>query len=172
VVVQAKMDLSSVRTATVGGGGFYNLHAPNFNDPYFTSATSSTWIMYVGAFDATAANLIVYGVTFDASRNMSTGTPPAGSQLTIGNRVAEYSPLTEFKNGSTDWLFFSVGVTPPDIGQLNINTFPTAVATASEGNGTSAMVIDNDSASAQASSFYFATLGTNAAVKLTQAGLQ
>ena len=86
--------------------------------------------------------------------------------------IIEYSPLTEFKNGSTDWLFFSVGVTPPDIGQLNINTFPTAVATASEGNGTSAMVIDNDSASAQASSFYFATLGTNAAVKLTQAGLQ
>jgi hypothetical protein len=172
VLVQAKTDLSAVRTATVGGGGFHNLRAPTFNDPYFSSAAPATWLIYAAAFDATAANLVLYGVTFDVSRNMSIGTPPISRQLILGNRVAEYSPLLEFKNGATDWLFLGVLVTPPDIGRLNINAFPLSVTTASSGNGTSGMVIDNSSASVQASSIYFGTVGTNNAVKLTQSGLQ
>jgi hypothetical protein len=82
------------------------------------------------------------------------------------------------KNG-TDLLFVSgqVNVSPNFI-QENINTFPGAITTSTaEGTGTSGMVVDNVSGSAQASSIYFGVLGAaapnaNSAVKLTQAGLQ
>jgi hypothetical protein len=170
VLVQAKTNFSATSTATLGGAGFRNVHAPAFNDPYYSSATTTTWLVYAAAFDATDANLELYGVTFNASGTMTAGTP--AHTFALGTRVGEMCPLAEFKNGATDWLFLSVAVVPPDIGQLNINAFPAAVTTASNGNGTSAMVVDNASASIQASSFYFTTISTNTAVKLTQAGLQ
>jgi hypothetical protein len=58
----------------------------------------------------------------------------------------------------------------------NINAIPVSVtASTAEGSGTSGIVVDNVSGSAQASSIYFGVLapGTNAntAVKLTQTGL-
>jgi hypothetical protein len=170
VLVQAKTNFSSTSTATLGGAGFHNVHAPAFNDPFYSSATTTTWLVYAAAFDATAANLELYGITFNAAGTMTAGAP--AHTFALGNRVGEYCPLTEFKNGATDWLFLSVAVIPPDIGQLNINAFPTTVTTTSFGNGTSGMVVDNASASLQASSFYFTTISANNAVKLTQAGLQ
>jgi hypothetical protein len=170
VLVQATTSFSSTTTATLGGAGFHNVHAPAFNDPFYSSATTSTWLVYAAAFDATAANLELYGITFNTNGTIVAGTP--AHTFALGNRVGEFCPLTEFKNGATDWLFLSVAVIPPDIGQLNINAFPTAVTTASFGNGTSGMVVDNASASLQASSFYFTTISANNAVKLTQAGLE
>jgi hypothetical protein len=170
VLVQAKTDFSATSTATLGGAGLHNVHAPAFNDAYYSSAVTTTWLVYAAAFDATGANLELYGATFSANGTMTAGAP--AHILALGNRVAEYCPLTEFKSGATDWLFLSVAVVPPDIGQLNINAFPTTVTVANNGNGTSGMVVDNASASTQASSFYFSTLSTNNAVKLTQAGLQ
>jgi hypothetical protein len=41
-----------------------------------------------------------------------------------------------------------------------------------ESGGTSGIIVDNNSASANASSFYFSTLTGHAAVKLTQSALQ
>jgi len=55
------------------------------------------------------------------------------------------------------------------------NSFPPAGATgatATETGGTSGIIVDNTSGSAQASSIYFSNLGSNTAVKLTQSGLQ
>jgi hypothetical protein len=73
----------------------------------------------------------------------------------------------------------------PNIGLFHINSFPasaTLAASTQEGSGTSGMVVDNISSSAQASSVYFGALSTTAtcgiggtggcAVKLTQAGLE
>jgi hypothetical protein len=71
----------------------------------------------------------------------------------------------------------------PNFIEYNLNVFvglfPTsfppsgvAGATTAEGSGTTGMVVDNVSASAQASSIYFGVLASNTAVKLTQSGLQ
>ncbi|HVH69597.1 MAG TPA: hypothetical protein VNB49_00610, partial [Candidatus Dormibacteraeota bacterium] len=176
VVVQAKIDLSSVRTATVGGSAGFSLHAGAFNDPYFSSAVSANWLLYVGGYNAAGSTLVLYGVTFDASRNMTTGTP--GNALPLAPvfvSLSEYAPLTEFLNGGTDWLFGSIlANSSPNMGSANINTFPTGLAnTATEGAGTSGIIVDNVSTQNQASSIYFGTIGTpHLAVKLTQAGLQ
>lgn len=182
VVVQAKTDLSSPLTATVGGNSAgVSLHVGAFNDPYFNSSVSTNWLLYVGGYDAGAGNSVLYGITFDASRNMATGTP--ANAFTLGAGAAEYSPLTEFLNGGTDWLFGSVlAATPNNTQSFNINTFPTVAAnTANEAGGTSGIIVDNVSTQTQASSIYFSTQLSGAcgaggtgfcATKLTQAGLQ
>ncbi len=176
VLVQAKVNLSSPRVALVGVGGFRSLHAPAFNDAYFSSATSGNWLIYTAAFDATAANLTLYGSTFDASRNMATGTPT--NIRNVGSRPEEWAPLTEFKNGANDYLFIGILIAPPNFARSTITTFPAGAPTQpgtglpATSTGTSGMIVDNVSASNQASSLYFASLGNNTAVKYTQVGLQ
>jgi hypothetical protein len=51
VLVQLHTDLSSPRIAFVGNGGFQSIHAPAFNDAYFTSATSTNWLIVSGGYD-------------------------------------------------------------------------------------------------------------------------
>jgi hypothetical protein len=53
-----------------------------------------------------------------------------------------------------------------------INGSNAAGASASEGSGTSAIIVDNSSGVPQASSVYFGVQVSNTAVKLTQSGLQ
>ena len=112
---------------------------------------------------------------------------PAANTFTItGSTPVEFSPLTEFLNGSTDQLYVSglANASPnfieynlTDFGSLfpnvlfPINTSGPAGASTGEGSGTSGIVVDNVSSSAQASSIYFGVLGSNTAVKLTQSGL-
>jgi hypothetical protein len=178
VLVQAHTDLSSVRIATIGGAGIFNQHAPAMNDAYFSSATSTNWVIYAAAYDATGANLVLYGATFDSSRNMATGTPT--NTNSFGTIIAEYAPLTEFKN-TNDWLFNAVLKGPTNMGRSNINTLttfaagvtnPAAGTIAASCTGITGMIVDNASTSNQASSFYFTCPGSNLAYKLTQAGFQ
>ena len=171
VLVQAKTDLTSPQTATLGAAGVHNIHAPALNDAYFTSAASANWLIYAGGYDAGGANLELYAASFNAARVMNTGAPVHGA--VIGNPPDEFAPLTEFKNGATDWLFLSVFANPgPNLGSMHINAWPGATFqhTLTEGTGTSGMIVDNVSTSVQASNIYFSTAGGNAAVKLTQAG--
>jgi len=176
VLVQAKVDLSSPRVALVGVSGFRNLHAPAFNDAFFSSATFGNWLIYTAAYDATAANLTLYGSAFDANRNMATGVP--ANIRNVGTRPEEWAPLTEFKNGANDYLFIGILIAPPNFARSTINTFPAGAPTQpgtglpATSTGTTGMIVDNVSASNQASSLYFASLGNNTAVKYTQVGLQ
>lgn len=87
--------------------------------------------------------VVLYAAAFDASRNLTTGTP--ANTLFIAPFVAEYSPLTEFLNGVTDRLFASILLnSSPNMGSFNINSFPTGLSsTAKEGSGTSGIVVDN-----------------------------
>jgi hypothetical protein len=176
VVVQAKRDLSNVRVATIGPGGQFNIHSPAFNDPYFTSTTNTSWILYAASLVKLGTNnydVNLFGLTFDATRTMQTGA--ATNSFDYGTIEGEYAPLTEFKNGSTDQLFFGLLLpsgTALNLGNFNINSFPsTTPPGVGEGNGPSGMTIDNASTSAQASSIYFGVQGSNTAVKLTQSGL-
>jgi hypothetical protein len=111
------------------------------------------------------------------------GGAPANTIQIGGSTAVEFSPTTEFLNGATDQLFVS-GLTnaSPNFIEYNLtaflslfpNSFPPGGitgATATETGGTSGIIVDNTSGSAQASSIYFGAIGTNSAVKLTQSGL-
>ena len=178
VVVQAKTsDLSSSVVATVGAGGLFNLHSPAFNDAYFSSITSTDWLLYTFASDAGGTAVSLYGITFDASHNMTAGTPSNVNVLVFPTGAPfELSPPTEFLNGEDRLFDSALHSATPNFVSLNINTFPAtvenALAQGGADGGTSGIVVDNVSASAQASSVYFSVLSTNTAVKLTQAGLQ
>lgn len=176
VVVQAKRDLSGARVATIGPSGLFNIHSPAFNDAYFTSTTSTSWMLYATSLVKISTNnydVNLFGLNFDTTRTMQIGA--AAKSFDFGTIEGEYSPLTEFKNGTTDQLFFGLLLpsgTALNLGNFNINAFPsTTPPGVGEGNGPSGMIVDNASTSAQASSIYFGVQGSNTAVKLTQAGL-
>jgi hypothetical protein len=184
VMVQASTtNLGSVVTATLGAGGAHNLHAPVFSSGYFSSLNPTHWLLYEWALNAAGNNIMLYGATFAAGHIMNGGTPANTIQIG-GSTSVEFSPLTEFLNGSNDQVFVSgLTVASPNFIEYNMNAFlalfptsfpPSGVtgATATETGGTSGIVVDNTSGSAQASSIYFGNLGSNTAVKLTQSGLQ
>jgi hypothetical protein len=181
-VVQTKTNLSSARRATLGGQkGGIDLHAGSFNDAYFSSLTFANWLLYVCSLNGGGAHTFLWGIGFDSSRNMNTGTPL--NQLNVHSAAVECSPLTEFLNGATDRLF--LGLNSGVVDMFNITSgFPAAATqTATESGGTSGIVVDNVSTQNQASSIYFVTLANTAcaapvgspngrcATKLTQSGL-
>jgi hypothetical protein len=194
--------------ATLGAGGLFNLHAPAFNEAYFTSTfngavpnvqgtvnggtTSSTgntsnWQIYEWALNSGGTLDTLYGVGFNSSSHAMTPGPASNFIQITGSTDAEFSPLTHLLNGSTDQLFVSAllsSINPPNTIVYNLTDFPglfpttfpllsgPAGATATEGSGTTGMVVDNVGTQAQASSIYFGALVANTAVKLTQSGLQ
>lgn len=200
-LVQAKTDLSSSVMAQIGAGNQCNIHAPDFNNAYYTSPTSAGALIYVAgvtgtvsqpctASSSTTGTIEVYGVTLGTGGVMTSGTP-AHSFSAGGGPGAEWAPLLEFYNPNTtvDWLFVGAHQSnQTNLGSANITAhFPGGVGrVVTEGLGPSGMIVDNDSSTGQAASIYFNALqatatctnNTNAsatggcAVKLTQAGLQ
>jgi hypothetical protein len=177
IVVQAKTaDLSSPVVANLGPAGSFNLHDPDFNDAYFSSMTSTDWLLYAFAYNAGGTAVALYGMNFDSSHNMIAGTPAHELDFPIGGPY-ELSPATEFLSGGEDRIFNSAIHAPtPNFTSVNINSFPiladaNGVNEGGADGGTSGIVVDNVSAFAQAASIYFSVLSTNKAVKLTQAGL-
>jgi hypothetical protein len=137
---------------------------------------------------------MLYRIGFNAAGVMNSAVDPATVALARG--LGECSPATEFFNtGSTpqtDWYFVSVssncgaarGGNGGCVMSFDITAGMPAAASqvARETTGTSGIVVDNISQSAQASSIYFSSIGTalcgdgfatgGCAVKLTQSGLQ
>jgi hypothetical protein len=193
--------------ATLGAGGHFNLHAPTFNEAYFTSPFSSVanvqgtvnggttgstgntsnWQIYEWADSGVVGSpATLYGVGFNSSSHDMTAGPASNFIRITSSLDAEFSPLTQLLNGGTDQLFVSAllaATTPPNTIVYNLTDFPglfpnvfpnppgAAGATATEGSGTTGIVVDNVSGQAQASSIYFGALVANTAVKLTQSGL-
>jgi hypothetical protein len=129
----------------------------------------------------------LYGIGFSNTHVMTAG-PASNFLQIIGSTAVEFWPLTEILNGSVDQLYVSglTTITPnlllynltnftpglfPNV-LFPINTTDARGGSRSEGNGTTAIVVDNVSALAQASNVYFGIPSLNTAVKLTQAGLQ
>jgi hypothetical protein len=171
VLVQTKVDLTSPLAATLGGQANINIHAPTFNDAYFSNMNSTTWLIYVQGYNGGGNHTRLYAAGFDAGRNLVTGTPP--NSIPLRSIAVETSPFTEFLNAGTDRLFLSL-IAHDTLDAFNINAFPAGTsATVTETGGTSGIIVDDVSAQNQASSIYFATLaGSHAAVKVTQAALQ
>jgi hypothetical protein len=155
-----------------------------------TTGNTSNWQIYEYGDDGiSGSELTLYGVGFDSSHVMSSGAASNFLEI-VGSPSCELSPLTEFLNGSTDQLYVSGLLNaPPNIGEYNLTDFgglfPNVLfpvnssgpvgASTGEGSGTTGMVVDNVSASGQASSIYLGVLSPgsngNSAVKLTQSGL-
>ena len=164
VLVQAKTDLSLARVADIGAKDTttpFNLHDPYFNDAYFSSGTSTSWFMYIMGLNSAGTQSALYGVGFvDSAHNMAIGTPSNSYSF---DTPREWGPVTEFLNAGTDQVFASGapgGAT--NFYEFNVNSgFPSGgfTSSATEGNATSAIIIDNTSTSDQASSVYFETLG-------------
>jgi hypothetical protein len=178
VLVQASTtDLSGRVVAPLGTGAAFNLHAPSFNNAYFNGTLANS-LLYDWA--VSGGLITLYGVPFSAGQVMN---PLATTSISVsGSTAVELSPTTEFLNGATDQLFVSGLLLTATVNVIksNITNFPTAgtltAGTANEGTGTSGIIVDNNSGSAQASSIYFGVLGAaapngNNAVKLTQSGL-
>ena len=195
------------------GGAFDNTYftssQPNISGYMYVCGKQSETVT-AGAVDRPAIYRLGFtgaGVMNSVSASFQVGDPSGGT----------CSPITEFFNtaASTDWIFFSVGtevssaVIPAgsscaagdacimSIDLTTLTAWPPASGTVTSAaivptnasGGTSGIVVDNYSSSAQASSIYF-SLGTNStgagpglpscdttpgmgcAVKLTQSGLQ
>jgi hypothetical protein len=171
VLVQAKADLSSNVVATFAAGGSFNLHAPVVNHAYLVA--SGTPLVYEVAPNSGATAISLYGIGFTAFPTMDGGAPASSDLFSVGGAF-EISPLTEFFDGTNDRFFESfLNATSGNLAGFNITSgFPLSPeSSATEGSGTTGIVIDNASGAAQADSIYYGVLGSNTAVKSTQAGL-
>jgi hypothetical protein len=153
-----------------------------------TTGSTSNWQIYEWADSGVAGSpATLYGVGFNSSHVVTAG-PASNFLQVVGSIGVEFSPLTEILNGSVDQLYAS-GLTTvtPNFLEYNLThftpglfpnvLFPISTTSAiggsrAEGNGTTGIVVDNVSASAQASSVYFAVPSLHTAVKLTQLSLQ
>jgi hypothetical protein len=195
IVSQLPLSLTSHTDASIGPkitSSF--IWVGDFDNQYFNAPGGGT-LYACGSQTGLGSRPALYALTFNAAGVMNT-TPAMSNDITINgatNPAGICSPLTTFFDGTNDRLFIGVGASGRTTGSnlmtmFNINTritlnttVPTATAT-NELGGTSAITVDNTSASPQAASIYFGTLAAGAtapcganlfcAVKLTQSGLQ
>ena len=182
-VWQFPTSLASVTEATVGVT--FNTtdvqYDGMFDNTYFTSANpaSPTGHLYVNGRDNGIVGAPVLWLVSINSNVMSSGVATHGPTLT--SAYATGSPVAEFFNSPTDWIFLSVtgsAVTgtpiscPASAGCImsfnvtsasGFGTGTTTSATATEASGTSGIVIDNAlSSPAGTSQVYFSPLSTQA----------
>ncbi len=179
-------DFSVFTVAPIGNNAVVNIHAGDFNNDYFDEpnnsiGTTDEWFLYACGVATDGTNFpVLYRIGFDTSRNMNSTVD--ATSITLSSHASEQcSPLTEFKNtsDSIDRIFF--GLTTSSLVEyfdVSSSTTPTLGASAASSQGTSGIIVDNDSPQAQASSIYFTTLGNGGscglhrcAMKLTQSGL-
>ncbi len=194
VLTQTTTSFSAQTNLTSEGPSGTDLYSPVFDNVYYTS-TNGTGNMYFCAdlTNPSAATPELYQVPVT---NGVVGTPKAVFQLVnTGNTGSsvDCSPLTEFYNGTTDYLFLSVKEhgfktgTPNcadntclmsfALPQTSPYTFPTsALATMPGGSlgpkGTSGVVVDNAATTTGASQIYFGNLQNNNATQVSQSALQ
>jgi hypothetical protein len=186
------------------------VHSGAFDHAYYnwTGVGNNAGHFFVCGTVAGAFNSDLYAVPFaigaagatisPGAHTDNTSTPSANLIASPANTVQhdDCTPVTEIYNGTTDRVFVATGLSvsssivamiqgrgaggaflTTDITNSGNITF---IAEPAAQGGTSAIIVDNISAQAQASSIYFATLatsnncgtGTFCAVKVTQAGLQ
>ncbi|MGA2858770.1 MAG: hypothetical protein ABSE40_18015 [Candidatus Sulfotelmatobacter sp.] len=202
--IQANGDLGTPVTAAIGPAGTNGttyIFDGDFDNAYVTSGpTTGAGTLYACGTQTGAATLpSLYALSFQSGSGTMNSTPAMSNNKNIygGNATAGIcSPLLEFYNSGTDYLFVGAG----NIGNTNganlvtgwnvtsriasNTTAPNSTAT-NEWGGTSAFSVDNVSTEDQAASIYFGTLqpaasgtapscpkGQYCAIKLTQSGLQ
>jgi hypothetical protein len=183
IIVQAPTSMASTVSVAVGTANttFTAPYEPDFNNAWYTG--TGTPLMYV-AGTGTGTLPTLYSVGFNGTGVMN--STASGTTAALATGAADSSPVTEFFNPATSKDYLYVGVSNHCVAttgggaagcimRLDITGgFPvvsaatTALAAA---GGTSGIIVDNDSASAQAASVYYATKTGATLVKATQAGL-
>ncbi len=175
-----------------------NIHSGAFDNQFWLSGSTTGHLIACGYLDngGLPAPSQMYFLPFLGNVITSTGSSTFQIATTKGQ---ECSPLTEFYNGSSDMLFFSIGnnsgsqvesstiTTSLTIPNCTKTATTTCVSAPNAVGGTSGIVIDN-LVSNGGTNIYFSTLAggsvnaqkcpnggvtnPNCAVKLTQTGLQ
>jgi hypothetical protein len=164
-------------TETTVGPGFEFLMSGAFDNEYFTSATPSTptgHLYVVGNTGAANNTLFQISINSNVMNTTAKAGPAVSTSYTAGGFFSAGLQVTEFLNGSTDYIFLSVlsfgspsgctsSITEGCVMGFNVtsgsitgSTAPTAAAT--EAGGTSGIIIDNSAALSGASNIYFTTL--------------
>lgn len=146
-------------TLPVYSGAFDNQHtAYNNGNLYFCALSSST----------TAAYPTLYQIALNSASNLSSSTVTAYNTLASG--AATCSPITEFYNGTTDYIFLSVTANGSAAGCTGACLYNYAVPSSTTTHtgsattglavtgGASGTIIDNNSSSTGASQIYFSSL--------------
>jgi hypothetical protein len=192
-LLQADTALGSVVRVIAGRQDGNVLRTGAFDNNYFTNV--STGFFYFCGKNFANSRPTLFRVGFNGAGVMNSSID-AATPVPLATGAAACSPAAEiYNNGSApakDWFFVSVtnhcagtgGGTAGCIMSFDITGgMPAASSHAvAEGSGTSGMVVDNVSPSAQASSIYFSNQANGAcgdgiatggcAIKLTQSGLQ
>ncbi len=156
---------NAYQALTSGGSAASVLRNGDFDNTYYSGA-GGVGNLYVCAFGS-LLQIPLSTFTNISGTHYSTYNTPVSASTTC-------SSVTEFENGSTDWLFMSVGANGHttangitctgaclynyDVTNSSANTGNPASGLG-EAGGTSGIVIDNGGASAGESEIYFSTLG-------------
>lgn len=179
VAVESNTNLTQLARARVGLGdvgasaaNVVNLHSGTLTDAYFTNPSTGVMVVCGTNTADTTPSLWVFGFS---GTTLNTTAQISNYEFLGSAPGTECSPLTVFNNPAigTDTLYFSVPKNCGGGGCVESYQITGLIKSVAENGGTSGIIIDNVSTSAQASSIYFTTLGaTKNAVKLTQAALQ
>jgi hypothetical protein len=192
VVAQADTSLTAASKVVVniGTGSANAVLEGDFNNVYYSGGTGTPLLYAVGNDSSTTQRAALFAVGFNSSFVLNSTTANGPLALSIGITTGVIaSPVTEFFNSklAKDFLFVSVSnacaafgsglPTGGCIRSLDITGgFPASTAinnvVLAATGGTGTITVDNNSASAQASSVYYTTQTGNTIVKATQAGLQ
>jgi len=171
--------LTQLAKARIGigakSGTGMTLYEPTFSNRYYTTpSTGTVSLCGTGAAD-TSPWQYSFGFT---GRTMQTTATTSRQLLT--STAARCTGWTEFFNpnigpvSGTDFFFFGLTQDCTGTGTSGcvVEIFGNSIVTAPINGGPSAIVVDNYSTAAQASSIYFTAERSNIAYKLTQNGLQ
>ena len=153
-------------TVNAAGSGYYLAPAVSF-----TGGTVTTTA-------ATATAVLASGVAMAAGTTWQVASNALAISATVN---LECSPISELVNGATDRIFFGYGsaatgaITSDNVSNAGSAALPALAAPVTQPSafgGTSGIVVDNVSASAQASSIYYSQLATSTATLAVSAGVR
>ena len=155
--------------AILGRGMSTSLYAGAFNDGYYSggSATGALYVLAGSASHTTSGTPTLYKVAVTSGTMSASST--TGPTVATATGTPSGSPVAEFLNGSTDYLFLSVTVSGNDTGCTGAclynyvipTTFSSSLA-ATAGlaatSGSSGIIIDNSGSLTGSSQIYFYSL--------------
>jgi hypothetical protein len=191
-VFQFDEALTSGSKVTVNVGGNANqtgaaIYGGAWDDAFFSIGPASGHFYQCGKDPSFSNRPAVYELTFNSSGVLNTtpGTPLVNLANANSIGIGACSPVTEYKNGSTDRIFFSVTghANPPSSGGTATGctanqgcvmsivlggTWPPTATTAgiAASGGSSGIILDNDGTGAQESNVYY-TYRSNSTTTVT-----